>query len=127
MTCAECPYALLCLGGAARTMCYSCQRCILMIDVNTFVLLECPEEQKQHLGLAQSCAACDRTSYTKRLHRWIDLTKPCLECRWVKTFRPREDEIARGLTLGCTKAGYEGYTDPTEPECDGVFFEKRRP
>lgn len=48
--------------------------------------------------------------------------KRCTDCMWVDRFNPRPDEIARGLTLGCKKPNWEGYTKDDEPACDGVFF-----
>ena len=40
----------------------------------------------------------------------------CSTCKWLKTFKPRQDEIERfgWLDLGyaCSYPNYEGYTDP---------------
>jgi len=36
----------------------------------------------------------------------------CDNCFYVRRFQPREDEIKRGLTLGCRFPNYEGYTRP---------------
>lgn len=46
----------------------------------------------------------------------------CSKCVSVHRFIPREDEIARGLMMGCRKPGWEGYTHDDNPACGGVFF-----
>ena len=37
--------------------------------------------------------------------------RKCVDCDWCGHFKPRQDEIERGLTLGCRYPNYEGYTD----------------
>jgi hypothetical protein len=49
----------------------------------------------------------------------------CEDCAWVNNFTPRQDEIDRGLSLGCKKPGWEGYTENEKPLCGGVFFTKK--
>lgn len=51
------------------------------------------------------------------------MEKSCLNCVWVDKFKPRQDEKARGLILGCKKPGWEGYTKKEKMACDGVFFQ----
>ncbi len=46
----------------------------------------------------------------------------CADCVWVDKFDPRQDEIERGLSLGCTYPNWEGYTKDDEPICGGAFF-----
>ena len=53
------------------------------------------------------------------------MTKTCTNCMWVQEFIPRPDEVERGLTLGCNKPGWEGYTSNEKSSCDGVFFSPR--
>lgn len=48
--------------------------------------------------------------------------KNCKNCCWVDEFSPRKDEEDRGLTLGCKKPNWEGYTKNGAPACGGVFF-----
>lgn len=46
----------------------------------------------------------------------------CRKCLWVDgPFEKRPDEPSQ---YGCTKRGWEGYTDPDHPPCGGVFFVK---
>lgn len=49
----------------------------------------------------------------------------CIDCVWVKTFKPRKDEIERKLLLGCGRSNCEGYTHENNPVCGGVFFSKK--
>lgn len=49
----------------------------------------------------------------------------CSTCAWVDKFRPRQDEIDRGLVLGCNKPRWEGYTHDDNPAGGGVFYSKR--
>ena len=51
-----------------------------------------------------------------------DAKKTCATCAWVHRFTPRPDEVERGLTMGCKKPGWEGYTRENEPACGGVFY-----
>ncbi len=48
--------------------------------------------------------------------------KRCSDCVCVDKFKPRPDEIERGLLMGCKKPGWEGYTHDDNPACGGVFF-----
>lgn len=52
------------------------------------------------------------------------MSKKCEDCTWVDKFKPRKDEIERGLLLGCKYPNYEGYTksDMAERCC---FFTPR--
>jgi len=51
------------------------------------------------------------------------MNKPrCINCVWVDKFSPRNDELERGLILGCTYSNWEGYTKDDEPMCGGQFF-----
>ena len=51
--------------------------------------------------------------------------KQCIDCQWLNRFKPRPDEIERGLVIGCRCPGYEGYTKNDKPMCGGVSFVKR--
>ena len=46
----------------------------------------------------------------------------CRDCVYVDLFKPRNDERARGLLMGCRKPGWESYTHDDNPSCGGVFF-----
>ena len=50
----------------------------------------------------------------------------CEDCIWVDIFTPRQDEIERGQTMGCTKPDWEGYTRNDKPDCGGVFFSPKK-
>jgi len=52
--------------------------------------------------------------------------KQCIDCRWLNRFKPRPDEIEKGLVIGCRHPGYEGYTWNDAPACGGTCFEKRK-
>ena len=51
----------------------------------------------------------------------------CSHCVRVHKFNPRRDEIDRGLTIGCKKPGWEGYSHDDAPACGGVFFSTNIP
>ena len=47
--------------------------------------------------------------------------RKCSNCVHVDKFRPRKDEIERGLFIGCKYPGFEGYTkDDAAEKCS--FF-----
>jgi hypothetical protein len=51
-----------------------------------------------------------------------DKPKCCETCHWCDKFEPRQDELARGLVLGCKLPGYEGYTSPLRMACSGTGY-----
>jgi len=57
-----------------------------------------------------------------RVSGTLDPIVRCSNCVWVHKFNPRQDEIDRGLTIGCKKPGWEGYSHDDDPACGGVFF-----
>lgn len=42
--------------------------------------------------------------------------KRCEDCTFVRKFNPRKDELERGLTMGCTYPGWEGYVKSSDAE-----------
>jgi hypothetical protein len=62
-----------------------------------------------------------------RVSGTLDPIVRCSDCVWVHKFRPRQDEIDRGLTIGCKKPGWEGYSHDDKPACGGVFFTPNSP
>lgn len=47
----------------------------------------------------------------------------CYGCIWLREFdSTRPDEPSN---FGCKKPGYEGYTDPNNPDCGGVFYSEK--
>lgn len=47
------------------------------------------------------------------------MASTCFGCRYLNIFTPRPDEK---FGTGCRYPYYEGYVDPTKPECGGKRY-----
>lgn len=51
--------------------------------------------------------------------QWKVIEKKCATCCYVQHFDKRPDEPSN---MGCTKPGWEGYTNADEMACGGCFY-----